>query len=117
MKQKRYPQLLHNDVEWDAVRYKIYGCIWSFSLLYQPTSRSQVAIISKKSIIVTFLPYESLSFKILTCRKIGQDQGRVIISTNYNGLEFMMLHIKFRQTGSYEECIEGFYHMENILVM
>ena len=31
-----------------------YTFIYSFSLLYQPTSRSQAGIISKESIIVTF---------------------------------------------------------------
>ena len=31
-----------------------YTLIFSFSLLYQPTSRSQAATISKESIIITF---------------------------------------------------------------
>ena len=45
-------------------------------------------------------------FPKLTCRKIGQGHLRVIISTNYNGLEFQMLHTKFRKhrpAGSGEE--------------
>ena len=35
-------------------------------------------------------------FPKLTLRKIGQGHPKVIISTNYDGLESQMLHTKFR---------------------
>ena len=50
--------------------------------------------------------WKSPNYKIWPCRKIGQGQPRVIIWTNYDGLESTMLHIKFRgnrSTGSGEE--------------
>ena len=36
-------------------------------------------------------------FPKLTCRKIGQGHHRVIISTNYDGLESQILHTKFHE--------------------
>ena len=45
-------------------------------------------------------------FPKLTCRKISQRHPRVIILTNYDGLESQMLHTKFRENrpaGSGEE--------------
>ena len=49
---------------------------------------------------------KSLSCKICPCHKIGQGPARSIIWTNYDGLEFPMLHTKFRRsrpTGAWEE--------------
>ena len=39
-------------------------------------------------------------FPKLTCRKIGQGHPRVIIISNYDGLESQMLHAKFRENRS-----------------
>ena len=53
-----------------------------------------------------FFLWKILSYQIWPCRKIGQDQPRVIIWTNYDGLESPMLHTKFRENrpaGSGEE--------------
>ena len=53
-----------------------------------------------------FFLWKSLSYQIWPCRKIGQGQPRVIIWTNYDGLESPMLHTKFRgnpPAGSGEE--------------
>ena len=53
-----------------------------------------------------FFLQKSLIYQIWPCRKIGQGQPRVIIWTNYDGLESPMLHTKFREnrpTGSGEE--------------
>ena len=50
--------------------------------------------------------WESPSYEIWPCRKIGQDQNSVIIWTNYDELESPMLHIKFhwnRSTGPGDE--------------
>ena len=47
-----------------------------------------------------------LTYTSTSCRKIGQSQTRVIICTNYDGLESQMLHTKFRgnrSNGSGEE--------------
>ena len=47
-----------------------------------------------------------LSYQIWPCHKLGQGQLRVIIWTNYDGLESQMLHTKFRgnrSTGSGED--------------
>ena len=47
------------------------------------------------------------------CRKIGQGHPRVIILSNYDGLESKMLHTKFRENrpaGSGEEDF-FFYHI------
>ena len=44
-------------------------------------------------------------FLKLTLRKIGQGHPRVIILSNYDGLESQMLHTKFR------EFLSGFYHI------
>ena len=44
-----------------------------------------------------FFLYKSLSYQIWPCRIIGQGHSRVIIWTNYDGLESTMLHTKFRE--------------------
>ena len=59
-----------------------------------------------KSTVFTFYLWKSPCYKIWPCRKIGQGQPRVIIWTNYDGLESPMLHTKFhgnRSAGSGEE--------------
>ena len=56
-------------------------------------------------------PYKSWSSEIWPCHKIGQGQPRVIIWTNYDGLESQMLHTKFcgnRSTGPERKIFEGF---------
>ena len=61
-----------------------------------------------------FFLWKSSSYKFWPCRKTGQGQLRVIIWTNYDGLQSPMLHTKFhgnRSTGSGEEDFEGFYHL------
>ena len=53
-----------------------------------------------------FFLWKSLSYQIWPCRKIGQGQPRVIIWTNYDGVESPMLHTTFRgnpPAGSGEE--------------
>ena len=53
-----------------------------------------------------FFLWKSPNYKIWPCRKIGQGQPRVIICTNYDGLESPMLHTKFcgnQPAGSGEE--------------
>ena len=53
-----------------------------------------------------FFLLKSLSYQIWPCRKIGQGHSRVIIWTNYDGLESPMLHTKFsenRPAGSWDE--------------
>ena len=53
-----------------------------------------------------FFPCKSLCFQNWPCRKIGQGHPRVIIWSNYDGLESQMLHTKFhenRPAGSGEE--------------
>ena len=53
-----------------------------------------------------FFLYKNLSYQIWPWRKIGQGHSRVIIWTNYDGLESPMLHTKFRENrpaGSGEE--------------
>ena len=44
----------------------------------------------------TFLPYKSRRVQTWRCRKIGQDQPRVIIWINLVELEYPMLHTKFQ---------------------
>ena len=64
--------------------------------LLLPTFRSLAAIVSEKSTVLTF-SYGN---------KTGQGQRRVIIWTNFDGLDFPMLHTKFhgnRSTCSGEE--------------
>ena len=61
---------------------------------------------SEKSTVFTFSYRKALVTKFSSCCKIGQGQPRVIIWTNYDGLESPMLHTKFRgnrSTGSREE--------------
>ena len=53
-----------------------------------------------------FFLQKSISYQIWPCSKIGQGHSRVIIWTNYDGLESLMLHTKFRgnqPAGSGEE--------------
>ena len=80
--------------------------IRSISCLYLPTFRQQASIVSEKSSVFTFSYRKSLSFQISPCCLIGQIQPRVIIYTNYDGLESPMLHTKFhgnRSAGSGED--------------
>ena len=62
-----------------------------------------------------FFLHKSLCYQLWPCCKIDQDQPRVIIWTNYDGLESKMLHTKFRgnrSTASGEEAFfKGFYHI------
>ena len=61
-----------------------------------------------------FFLQKSLCYLIWPCRKIGQGQPRVIIWTNYDGLESLMLHTKFcgNQSKSFgEDFWRVFYHM------
>ena len=67
-----------------------------------PTFRSLAAIISEKSTVFTF-SYGKACYQIWPCHKIGQGHSRVIIWTNYDGLESRMLHTMFlgnRSAGS-----------------
>ena len=60
---------------------------------------------SEKSTVFTF-SYRKACYQIWPCCKIGQGHSRVIIWTNYDGLESLMLHTKFhenRPAGSREE--------------
>ena len=53
-----------------------------------------------------FFLLKSPSYKIWPCRKIGKGQPSVIIWTNHDGLESLMLHTKFRgnrSTGAGED--------------
>ena len=65
---------------------------------------------SEKSSFHFFLQ-ESLSYQIGPCRKIGQGQPRVIIWTNYDGLESQMLHTKFRRNWSAGSGEEDFWFL------
>ena len=59
-----------------------------------------------------FFLKKSLSYQIWPCRKIGQGHSRVIIWANYDGLETLMLHIKFhgnRPASSGEEDFWRFF--------
>ena len=79
--------------------------IYSIRCLLLLTFRSMTATVSEKSSFHFFLQ-KSLSYQIWPCRKIGQGHSRVIIWTNYDGLESLMLHTKFRENlpaGSGEE--------------
>ena len=61
---------------------------------------------SRKIHCFHFFPKKSLSYQIWSCRKISQGHSRVIIWINYDGLESLMLHTKFRgnrPTGSGED--------------
>ena len=56
----------------------------------------QASKLSAKSSVTNFPPFKSLCDNILPCRTIGQGQSNVMIFTNYNGPEFLMLYAKFR---------------------
>ena len=63
-----------------------------------------------------FFLQKSLCYQIWPCRKIGHGQPRVIVLTNYDGLESPIVHTKFRgdpSTGFGEEDLifEGFFTM------
>ena len=80
--------------------------MYSISCLHLPLFRPQAAINFKKIHSFHFFPCKSLCFQNCPCHKIGQGHPRVIISTNYDGLESQMLHTKFhenRPAGSGEE--------------
>ena len=86
----------------------IFKCKWpwpSILTYLHYLSRFQVpgCNSSEKTTVFTFFLYKSLSYQIWPCHKIGQGQPRVIIWTNYDGQESLMLHTKFcgnRSTGS-----------------
>ena len=62
--------------------------------------------------ILTIYGRGGLSYQIWPCHKLGQGQPRVIIWTNYDGLESPMLHYKFhgnQSTGSGEDFWSVFY--------
>ena len=61
-----------------------------------------------------FFLQKSLCYQILPCRKIGQGQPRVIICTNYDGLESSMLHTKFRGNRSIGFGEEDFWRVFTI---
>ena len=62
-----------------------------------------------------FFLLKSLSYQIWPCRKLGQGQPRVIIWTNYDGLESPMLHTKFCGNRVHRflrrRFLKGFYHI------
>ena len=64
--------------------------IYSISCLHLPLFRTKAAIVFKKSIVFTFSHVKAY------VSKIGQGHPRVIILSNYDGLESPMLHTKFR---------------------
>ena len=93
---------LRNDLD---LQYS-HTFIISISCLHLPTFRSLAAIVSEKSTVLTFSHRKNISNQILPCGKIGQGHSKVIICTNYDGLEPPMLHTKFRRNrtaGSREE--------------
>ena len=82
--------------------------------LHLPTFRSLVAIVPEKSTVFTFFLWKSPNNKIWPSLKIGQGQPRVIIWTIYNGLEFPMLHTKFRGNPSTSSGEEDFWRVFTI---
>ena len=74
-------------------------------LFFQLVSEHRLQMFWKINSFHFFL-WKSLSYQIRPCRKICQGHSRVIIWTNYDGLESPMLHTKFRENrpaGSGEE--------------
>ena len=90
---------------WLWVKVKKWPWPYSHMFIILCNSRSQAAKVLKNQQFSLF-PIESLSYQIRPCCKIGQGQPRIIIWTNYDGQESLMLHTKFhgnRSTGSREE--------------
>ena len=81
----------------------LHTLIYSINCLHLITFRSQAAIVSEKSVVFTF---SQRKLQICPCRRIGQGQPKVILSTNYDQLKSPVLHTKFhgnRSAGSGEE--------------
>ena len=68
---------------------------YSHTFIY--SIRWLLQLVSEKIHSFHFFPQKSLSYQIWPCRKIGQGHSRVIIWTNYDGLESPMLHTRFRR--------------------
>ena len=79
--------------------------------LYQ-LSGHRLLYILKNSLFSLFPIEKSKLIPNLTCRKIGQGQPRVIIWTNYDGLESHMLHTKFCENRCSKE--EDFWRVYTI---
>ena len=84
--------------------FTFHTLISSISCLHLTTFRSQASRVSKNTVFNLF--YRKACYQIWPCHKLGQGQPRIIIWTNYDGLESLMLHTKFPgnwSTGSGEE--------------
>ena len=60
---------------------------------------------------------KSLSYIIWPCRKIGQDQPRIIIWINYDGQESPILHAKFRENRSISSGEKDFWMVFTIYIV